>query len=291
MGIKEALSFGFNPPPIQGLGTTGGFEGYVQAAASATTARLAEVTQQLLGELNQDPRLLGVRTLFRADSPQLGVRLDRAKAKALGVPVDSVFSTLQAAFGSMYVNDFDRAGRVYRVQVQAEPRVPRRGPRISAGSGCAPRSGEMVPLATLIDARATRRAPRRSSATTSIPRSSSSARPAIGRSSSEAIAAVEEVADARAAAGLRHRLDRLGVRGEEERRHLAQRAALRHGVRLPDPRRAVREVDAAGGGAAGGAVRAASAPWSRSGCAACRTTSTSRSGSSRSSVWRRRTPS
>jgi multidrug efflux pump subunit AcrB len=109
--IQEAFVIGFNPPPIQGLGTTGGFEAYVQSRGEADTARLNEVTQGFLAKLREDKRLLGVQTLFRADSPQINLSLDREKAKSLGVSVDSVFTTLQANFGTLYVNDFDRAGR------------------------------------------------------------------------------------------------------------------------------------------------------------------------------------
>jgi hydrophobe/amphiphile efflux-1 (HAE1) family protein len=193
MGKKEAMSFAFNPPPIQGLGTTGGFEVYVQARGEATTSELAAVAQKFLGELNKDPRLLGVRTLFRADSPQIRVELDRDKAKALGVPVDRVFSTLQAAFGSVYVNDFDRAGRVYRVQIQAEPEF-RSKPEDLARLWVRSDRGEMVPLGSLIDLRfeAGAETIERYNLYPSIKLLGA---PAIGRSSSEAIDAVEELAE------------------------------------------------------------------------------------------------
>ena len=192
MGMKEGLSFAFNPPPIQGLGTTGGFEVYVQSRGEASTARLAEVANQFLGELNRDPRLLGVRTLFRADSPQIRVDLDRDKAKALGVAVDQVFSTLQAAFGSIYVNDFDRAGRVFRVQVQAEPAYRSR-PEDLGKLWVRSEGGEMVPLAALIDFRyeAGAETVERYNLYPSI---KLFGEPGAGRSSSEAIAAVEELA-------------------------------------------------------------------------------------------------
>jgi hydrophobe/amphiphile efflux-1 (HAE1) family protein len=195
MGMKEGLSFAFNPPPIQGLGTTGGFEVYVQSRGESTTARLAEVTNQFLGALNQDPRLLGVRTLFRADSPQIRVDLDRDKAKALGVPVDEAFSTMQAAFGSIYVNDFDRAGRVFRVQVQAEPEYRSR-PEDLGKLWVRSEAGEMIPLATLIELRyeAGAETVERFNLYPSIKLLGA---PAAGRSSSEAIAAVEELAAAK----------------------------------------------------------------------------------------------
>ncbi|HLF56066.1 MAG TPA: efflux RND transporter permease subunit, partial [Thermoanaerobaculia bacterium] len=149
MGMKEAMVFAFNPPPIQGLGSTGGFEVYLQNRGEGDTARLAEVTGQFLNALNQDPRLLGVRTLFRADSPQLRVALDREKAKALGVGVDEVFSTLQAAFGSLYVNDFDKGGRVYRVELQADAAFRSR-PEDLEKFHVRAATGAMVPLGSLL---------------------------------------------------------------------------------------------------------------------------------------------
>ncbi|MGH9363102.1 MAG: efflux RND transporter permease subunit, partial [Thermoanaerobaculia bacterium] len=148
-GIREAMVFAFNPPAIQGLGSTGGFEVYVQSRGEADTARLAEVTQELMGKLNQDPRFFGVRTLFRANTPQINVRLDRAKAKALGVAVDEVFTSLQSAFGTLYVNDFNKSGRVFRVQLQAAAPFRSR-PEDLRRFYVRSSSGAMVPLGSLI---------------------------------------------------------------------------------------------------------------------------------------------
>ena len=191
-GMKEALVFAFNPPPIQGLGSTGGFEVYVQNRGLGGTPRLAQVTRELLDELNKDPRLLGVRTLFSADSPQLRVRLDREKASALGIGVDQVFGTLQAAFGSLYVNDFDRAGRVYRVQLQAD--APYRGrPDDLAAFHVRSGSGAMVPLASLLELDFVTGAETLERFNL-YPSVKLLGAPAPGRSSAEAIAAVEELA-------------------------------------------------------------------------------------------------
>ncbi|MFN7940956.1 MAG: multidrug efflux RND transporter permease subunit [Thermoanaerobaculia bacterium] len=191
-GIQEALIFGFNPPPIQGLGSTGGFEVYVQSKGEADTARLAQVAYGFMGKLNQDPRFLGVRTLFRAESPQVAVRLDREKAKSLGVGVDAVFSTLQAAFGTLYVNDFDKSGRVFRVQLQADAPFRSR-PEDLAKFFVRSSSGAMVPLASLL------RLEYGGGAETLerfnlYPSVKLIGAPAPGRSSAEAIAAVEELA-------------------------------------------------------------------------------------------------
>ncbi len=191
-GIREAMVIGFNPPAIQGLGVTGGFEVYVQNRGEGNTARLAQVTQDLIGKLNQDPRFAGVRTLFRANTPQINVRLDRAKAKALGVSVDEVFTSLQTAFGSLYVNDFNKSGRVFRVQLQAAAPFrsrPEDLTRLFVRSA----SGAMVPLGSLLKLEygAGAETLERFNLYPSVKLLGA---PAPGRSSAEAIAAVEEIA-------------------------------------------------------------------------------------------------
>jgi multidrug efflux pump len=190
--IREALVFGFNPPPIEGLGTTGGVEVYVQLRGEGDTARLSQVANQLLGKLNQDPRFAGVTTLFRANSPQINVKVDRARAKSLGVSVDEIYAALQTAFGSLYVNDFDKSGRVFRVQLQADAPFRAR-PEDLAQLFVRSGEGAMVPLASVLDIRYT------SGAETIerfnlYPSIKLIGNPAPGRSSAEAIAAVEEIA-------------------------------------------------------------------------------------------------
>ena len=124
--IKEAVVFGFNPPPIQGLGATGGFEFYVQNRGEGDTHRMAEVAFDLMGKANQLPELAGVRTLFRPDVPQLEVELDRERAKASG---NRCAETLRAAG-----NDRDAAGKINLVHgnsFKASSRRPRHGRRRS----------------------------------------------------------------------------------------------------------------------------------------------------------------
>jgi len=190
--LKEAVVFGFNPPPIQGLGATGGFEVYLQNRGEGDTARLTSVMQSFMADLNRDPRLAGVRTLFRADSPQLHVRLDREKAKALGVGVDQVFGTLQAAFGALYVNDFDRSGRVFRVELQADAPY-RSSPGDLEKFFVRSSRGEMVPLGALIEVehRAGAETLERFNLYPSIKLLGAAA---PGRSSAEALDAVEQIA-------------------------------------------------------------------------------------------------
>jgi multidrug efflux pump len=192
--IREAFVVAFNPPAIQELGATGGFEVYVQNRGEGDTARLAQVTQDFIGKLNADPeqRFAGVQTLFRGDSPQINVRLDRAKAKALGVPVDEVFNTLQTAFGSLYVNDFNRAGRVFRVLLQADAPFRSR-PEDLSKLFVRSEQGVMVQLASVLDIQYGTGAEtlERFNLYPSIKLLGG---PAPGRSSAEAIAAVEEIA-------------------------------------------------------------------------------------------------
>jgi HAE1 family hydrophobic/amphiphilic exporter-1/multidrug efflux pump len=120
-GIKEALVLAFNPPPIFGLGTAGGFEFYIQNRGDGGAKRLSEVTQQFLARANQDPQLAGAQTLWRATVPQLTVDVDREKAKTLGIPISDVFAALSATLGNFYVNDFNKYGRAWQVLMSAEP--------------------------------------------------------------------------------------------------------------------------------------------------------------------------
>ena len=169
----------FNPPPIRGLGTAGGFEVYVQDRADADPQKLCQrAAATFTGELRKRPELTGINTFFRPTVPQLLVDVDREKAIALGVPVNDVFDALQSTMGALYVNDFNMFGRTYRVQLQADApyRAQARGPRQRLRA-LAPR-GEMIPLKALITRRAASSAPSSSTASTasSPPRCSATAR-------------------------------------------------------------------------------------------------------------------
>jgi len=146
--IKEALVLAFNPPPIFGLGTAGGFEFYIQNRGEGGPQKMAEVLGQFLGKANSDPMLGGVQTLWRATVPQLYVDLDRDKAKALGVPVNELFDTLAATMGSFYVNDFNRFGRTWQVLMSADPAYRKRPDSIGDLYVRSER-GEMIPLRAL----------------------------------------------------------------------------------------------------------------------------------------------
>ena len=122
MGMMQPDGMGlvFNPPPIMGLGSAGGFEVYVQNRVDGDARRLNEVVQSFMDELKKHPEFTRISTFFRPTVPQLYVEVDEQKALALGIPVADIYATLQSTMGALYVNDFNKAGRVYRVQLQAE---------------------------------------------------------------------------------------------------------------------------------------------------------------------------
>jgi multidrug efflux pump subunit AcrB len=152
MGFSDGMAIMFNPPAIRGLGSAGGFEFYVQSRGKADTAALGQVITALNGELSRDPELQGITTFYRPTVPQMRVEVNREQAISLGVPVSDVFDALQATFGVLYVNDFNMAGRAYRVQVQSEGQYRSSPEQIGNTYVRSQTTGEMVPIRALITA-------------------------------------------------------------------------------------------------------------------------------------------
>jgi len=148
--LGDGIAFAFNPPPILGLGQAGGFEFYVQGRLSSDTAALAQVTNDFVNALRARPELDGLTTFFRPTVPQLRVEVDREKALALGVSTTDVFTALQAQMGSLYVNDFNKSGRTYRVTMQADAAYRSKPEDIGAIHVRSATSGQMVPLKAMI---------------------------------------------------------------------------------------------------------------------------------------------
>ncbi len=119
-GVREALAIVAQPPPIQGLGTTGGFEFYLEDLAAKGPEALAGVTQQFLAQARQRPELTGLYTSFTTSVPQLYFEVDRDKIRTLRCKVSDVYDVLQANLGGLYVNDFNLYGKVWKVMLQAE---------------------------------------------------------------------------------------------------------------------------------------------------------------------------
>ncbi|MEO8537731.1 MAG: efflux RND transporter permease subunit, partial [Betaproteobacteria bacterium] len=191
-GIKEALVLAFNPPPIFGLGTAGGFEFYIQNRGDGGAKRLYDVTQQFLARANQDPELAGAQTLWRATVPQLTVDVDREKAKTLGIPVNDVFAALSATLGNYYVNDFNKYGRAWQVLMSAEPSYRNRPDDIGAVYVRSSK-GEMIPLSSVASVRFTS-GPDTLNRFNNLPAVKIIGQGAPGISSGQAIARVEQIA-------------------------------------------------------------------------------------------------
>ncbi|MES0808993.1 multidrug efflux RND transporter permease subunit [Roseibium sp. SCPC15] len=118
--IPGANIIAFNPPPIPGLGTTGGVQMMLQQTGGGTPQDLASAVGSMVYSANQSPDIARAYSTFRANVPQVFVDLDREKTKTLGIDVAEVFTTLQAYLGSYYINDFNIFGRVYKVMIQAD---------------------------------------------------------------------------------------------------------------------------------------------------------------------------
>ncbi|NLX15071.1 MAG: efflux RND transporter permease subunit [Phycisphaerales bacterium] len=118
--VQEAAVAVFGAPPVDGLGNAGGFKIMVEDRGDNGLEMLQGQAENLAAKANAQPGLVGVFTLFRANTPQLYVDIDRTKCKNMGVALNSVFNTLQANLGSYYVNDFNQFGRTWQVNVQAD---------------------------------------------------------------------------------------------------------------------------------------------------------------------------
>ena len=148
-GIQDAFIAMFPPPPVQGLGTIGGFKLQIEDRAGLGYQALDEVTKAFLAKAYQTPELAGMFSGFQVNVPQLYADIDRTKARQLGVPVTEIFDALQIYLGSLYVNDFNKFGRTYSVRVQAD--APFRARQDDIGQlKVRSTTGEMVPLAALM---------------------------------------------------------------------------------------------------------------------------------------------
>src|SRR5262247_4073989 len=148
-GIQEALAFVVIPPPIRGLGQTGGFQMMVEDRASLGLAELQRNANELIQKGNAHPNLQRLATTFSAHSPQLYLDIDRTKAESLQVQPSSVFETLQGYLGSSFINFFNKFNQVFQVYIQADSRF-RLEPKNMRNLFVRNRNGEMVPLNALL---------------------------------------------------------------------------------------------------------------------------------------------
>ncbi|MCG5523968.1 multidrug efflux RND transporter permease subunit [Ectothiorhodospira haloalkaliphila] len=148
-GHQDANVFAFVPPPIPGLSLTGGVEGFLQVRDDMSAREMDNLLQRMVQKANERPELANVRTTLDTRIPRYRAEVDREKAKAAGVPINAVFNTMQATFGSMYVNDFTRQGRLWQVNLQSEGDF-RSHPDDLRHVFVRSDSGDMVPISSLV---------------------------------------------------------------------------------------------------------------------------------------------
>jgi multidrug efflux pump len=193
--IDQAIVTVFRAPPIQGLGNAGGFQLQVQQRGMVNLEQLQKGTDELCLKANSDPlhRLIGVFTMFRANTPQLFVNIDRTKCETLMVPVQNVFNALQTYMGGYYVNLFNLFGRTWQVNLMAEGdyrTVPRQVGQLKVRNNL----GQMVPLATLASVQ-TSGGPAMFMRYNMYPTAAVNGNPAPGVSSGDAIILMQDLCD------------------------------------------------------------------------------------------------
>ncbi len=196
----EAVVMGFTPPPISGMSTTGGFEGYIQMRGGGTLQELESNANAFVAEAMSSgadgkrkyPAIGSVRNLFSTGGPLLYANLDRDRCKDMGVDISSVFTAMSATFGGLYVNDFNYLGRTFQVRLQSEADY-RMLPEALADVFVANNKGEMIPLTALMTLER-RTAPQVVDRYNVFPAAHVMGDPAPGYSSGQALAAMEAVA-------------------------------------------------------------------------------------------------
>lgn len=150
--IEEAFIAILPPPPVRGLGTTGGFKLQLQDKGDLGYEKLNEVVNEVLGKARQNPALSPYKTysMYGINNPQLFVNLDREKAKQLGISMKDIFETMQIYLGSVYVNDFNKFGRTYRVYAQADAPFRAHADDITQLK-TRNAKGDMIPLGSVVD--------------------------------------------------------------------------------------------------------------------------------------------
>jgi len=191
--IQDAFIAMFPPPPVNGLGTTGGFKMQLEDRAGLGYQVLDEANKAIIAKAYQTPELTGIFSAYQINVPQLYADLDREKAEQLGVPVTDVFETLQIYLGSLYVNDFNAFGRTYSVRVQADAKF-RAQPEDIGKLKVRSASGQMIPLSALLKVNATT-GPERTNRYNGFLSADINGGPAPGFSSGQAQAAIEKIAE------------------------------------------------------------------------------------------------
>ncbi|GLX78672.1 resistance-nodulation-cell division multidrug efflux transporter MexF [Thalassotalea insulae] len=189
--IDEAFVAVFPPPPIQGLGTTGGFKLQIEDRGNKGFETLFNSLQAVIGKARQTPELMGLYSSFRIQVPQMDIDIDREQALIQGIPLNEVFNALQVYLGSVYINDFNMFGRTYQVKAQAEAEF-RQDPEQILNLKVRNRQGDMVPLGSVLTVTPTT-GPDRVMHYNGYPSAELNGSPAPGYSSDQAQQAIEAI--------------------------------------------------------------------------------------------------
>ncbi|KPH64214.1 efflux RND transporter permease subunit [Pseudoalteromonas porphyrae] len=192
--INEALVLAFNPPAIFGLGSTGGFEFYIQNKGAGGPEKLQQAMGMMMAEAQKSPVLSGLQTLWRPNAPQLKVNVDREQARAMGIEIDDAFTALAGTLGTYYVNDFNKFGRAWQVLMSAEAEF-RMKPDDIGRIYVKNNQGTMVPMSAFTNVDFSR-GPESLNRYNNLPAVKLLGNAAPGYSSGQAIAEVERIAKA-----------------------------------------------------------------------------------------------
>ncbi|TAJ72506.1 MAG: multidrug efflux RND transporter permease subunit [Phenylobacterium sp.] len=191
-GIPDAQIAVFPPPPVQGLGTIGGFRMQIQDTAGLGPEALYEATQKVIAAASKDPALAGVFSSYQIGVPKIRADVDREKARAQGVALGDLYETMQVYLGSLYVNDFNRFGRTYPVNVQADQRF-RLQPEDILRLQTRNAAGQMIPLGAFVTTHETT-GPERTSHYNGSLTAEINGGPSLGHSTGQAQKALEDIA-------------------------------------------------------------------------------------------------
>lgn len=150
--IDEGIFSVFGPPPVDGIGSAGGFKLMLRDSGNLGYENLQAIADDVSSQSSQTPGILGMFNGFRSNTPQMYVDIDREKVKSLGIPLQEVFTTLQVQLGGAYANDFNQFGRTWQVNVQADPQYRRSADQVGQFR-VRTRTGDIVPLATFATVR------------------------------------------------------------------------------------------------------------------------------------------
>lgn len=190
--IKQAFIISVNPPPIPELGAVGGFDFRLQDRSNQGRDKLMEARNMMLGMAGQDPRLAGVRPEGQEPAPQLLLEIDRVKARALSIDLADLNTTLQSTLGISYINDFVRSGRILRVQMQADADL-RKTPEDVLRLPIRNTKGQMLQLGEIATPKWQVGLPK-VDRYNGLPSFKIAGGPAQGKSTGDAMAAMEEIA-------------------------------------------------------------------------------------------------